>query len=64
MEHDVGYRGIPHRFRDLPEGEREAFVKWLGHSVRPIFDGLRPEEQDFFFPWDYILWKKSQRKID
>jgi len=37
------------RLDELPAGEREEFLAWLGEAARPDTGG--------FFPWDYEEWK-------
>jgi len=45
------------RIRDLPEEDREMFGEWLTGSTTPHLEGLPWEEQDAYYPWDYVRWK-------
>lgn len=52
------------RIRDLPEQERESFCRWLSGQTVPWFDNLPISEQDGYFRWDYMRWKKRLPVID
>jgi hypothetical protein len=45
------------RLRDLPEEEQEPFREWLRGSTIPHLVGVADEDQDAYYPWDYIRWK-------
>lgn len=53
-----------HRIKDLPEGEREPFERWLRGQTRPWIEGLPMEEQDAYYQWDYERWKLGLPVID
>ena len=50
-----------HRIRDLPEGDREPFEKWLKHGghTQPVMIDVGPDEQDAYYQFDYVLWKEK-----
>lgn len=52
------------RLRDLPEEERIPFEKWNYSSTRPLVMGVKLEDQDFYYPWDYAKWKLGMRQDD
>lgn len=52
------------RIRDLPENERDEFVKWLEGQTRPWIDGEPASEQDGYYEWDYENWKRGGRIYD
>ncbi len=45
------------RIRDLQEGERKEFDRWLAGQTRPGIEGLPDSEQDGYYEWDYERWK-------
>lgn len=52
------------RIRDLPEHEREAFLKRLEGQTRPLVEGLSMEDQDYFYMCDYFEWKMGLPVMD
>ena len=47
------------RVRDLPEEEREPFMRWLMNQTRPILPGVPVREQDGYYQWDHDRWKRE-----
>ena len=52
------------RLRDLPVDERTLFAEWLQGSAVPLVKGCPLHEQDFFFPWDFVVWSFLSRRPD
>ena len=44
------------RRRHLPQAEQALFSSWLFNSTVPLVDGTPVDEQDYFYPWDYVEW--------
>ena len=44
------------RRRNLPEAEQALFSRWLFNSTVPVVHGTPADEQDYFYPWDYVEW--------
>ena len=54
------------RIRHLPASERLLFNSWLNDfgQTRPLVDGHKMSDQDFYYPWDYKRWKAGLPVID
>lgn len=54
------------RIKDLPAKERTPFRKFLGGQTVPLIPGVPEKEQDGYYPWDYLNWKRQphQRFFD
>ncbi len=61
--HPIAHSSGWPRLRELPEAEREPFGLWLAHQTRPLVeeDAISWEDQDFFYPGDYLNWKATLR---
>jgi hypothetical protein len=49
------------RLRDIPEEYREPFKEWLSGQTVPILEGEAIEDQDAFYPWDFMTWIEKAR---
>ncbi|MCC7349865.1 MAG: hypothetical protein IT446_04785 [Phycisphaerales bacterium] len=52
------------RMRNLPTEEQAPFAYWMRDQTRPVVEGIRMDEQDFFYPWDYERWKEQGRPTE